>query len=93
MQEMVANEVNDRMGRAVGELKDKYEQGGKGYDAASDAQVTLKVFFFSVREGVTNKSVGSTLCTGTTVARSTAVIRVFFSGLSGRLDTLYQVCV
>lgn len=39
MQEMVANEVNDRMGRAVGELKDKYEKGGKGYDAASDAQV------------------------------------------------------
>lgn len=39
MQEMVANEVNDRMGRAVGELKDKYEEGGKGYDAASDAQV------------------------------------------------------
>ncbi|CAM9435435.1 unnamed protein product [Ectocarpus sp. 6 AP-2014] len=40
MQEMVANEVNDRMGRAVGELKDKYEKGGKGYDAASDAQPT-----------------------------------------------------
>lgn len=40
MQEMVANEVNDRMGRAVGELKDKYEKGGKGYDAASDAQVS-----------------------------------------------------
>lgn len=39
MQEMVANEVNDRMRRAVGELKDKYEKGGKGYDAASDAQV------------------------------------------------------
>jgi len=39
MQEMVANEVNDRMGRAVGELKDKYEKNGKGYDAASDAQV------------------------------------------------------
>lgn len=42
MQEMVANEVNDRMGRAVGELKDKYEKGGKGYDAASDAQVKDK---------------------------------------------------
>lgn len=42
MQEMVANEVNDRMGRAVGELKDKYEKGGKGYDAASDAQVRVK---------------------------------------------------
>lgn len=39
MQEMVANEVNDRMGRAVGELKDKYDKGGKGYDAASDVQV------------------------------------------------------
>lgn len=39
MQEMVANEVNDRMDRAVGELKDKYEKNGKGYDAASDAQV------------------------------------------------------
>lgn len=36
---MVANEVNDRMGRAVEELHDKYESGGKGYDAASDAQV------------------------------------------------------
>ncbi|CAM9387099.1 unnamed protein product [Laminaria digitata] len=40
MQEMVANEVNDRMGRAVGELQEKYESGGKGYDAASDAQPT-----------------------------------------------------
>lgn len=39
-QEMVANEVNDRMGRAVEELHDKYESGGKGYDAASDAQPT-----------------------------------------------------
>ncbi|CAN0044278.1 unnamed protein product [Ascophyllum nodosum] len=40
VQEQVANEVNDRMDRAVGELKDKYERGGKGYDAASDAQPT-----------------------------------------------------
>lgn len=35
----MANEVNDRMGRAVEDLKEKYERGGKGYDAASDAQV------------------------------------------------------
>lgn len=36
---MVANQVNDRMGRAVGELKEKYQSGGEGYRAASDAQV------------------------------------------------------
>ncbi|CAM9954664.1 unnamed protein product, partial [Choristocarpus tenellus] len=39
-QEMVANEVNKRMGRAVEELKEKYDLGGRGYDAPSDAQPT-----------------------------------------------------
>lgn len=38
-QEVVANEVNKRMDRAVDELKDKYDSGGRGFDAASDAQV------------------------------------------------------
>lgn len=42
-QEVVANEVNKRMGRAVDELRDKYDAGGRGYDAASDAQVRCGV--------------------------------------------------
>ncbi|CAM9333115.1 unnamed protein product [Discosporangium mesarthrocarpum] len=40
MQEMVANEVNKRMGKATEELREKYETEGVGFQAASDAQPT-----------------------------------------------------
>ena len=39
IQQAVTEEVNNRMGKAVDDLKDKYDRGGKGFDASHDNQV------------------------------------------------------
>eukprot|EP00953_Heterococcus_sp_UTEX-ZZ885_P031744 16619-Heterococcus_DN1.PRE.2 len=43
IQQAVTEEVNNRMGKAVDDLKDKYDRGGKGFDASHDNQLRIEV--------------------------------------------------
>eukprot|EP00953_Heterococcus_sp_UTEX-ZZ885_P031739 16618-Heterococcus_DN1.PRE.2 len=44
IQQAVTEEVNNRMGKAVDDLKDKYDRGGKGFDASHDNQPTGQAY-------------------------------------------------